>query len=356
MKNDRSPRFSPGASAMIVLLLCAPTLTFADPAKEFEKLEDQMEAAFEKYVAALAKRDETQDGNNAHVPDARLDVLAKMDALARSREGKAGGGELAIKTFIWSAMFELDGKHLFDRFQRIVKHFPAADGTEEVVTMVPDVFRISGSPAAWIQGLNKIAGSTEKKSAKVAAAFAAAQLSLQTGKLDDAREAFLRTVKLDPDSESGELAKGYIYEIDHLQIGMQAPDFTTTTVEGKKVSLKDLRGKVVLLDFWATWCGPCLAEIPHIKEAADHFKGKPFEVLAVSLDDFKEMLQSTLEQRQLPGIHTWEQAGRENAVATLYNAQVLPTWFLIDAKGIIRAKDTFGDALIPAVEKLMNKR
>jgi thiol-disulfide isomerase/thioredoxin len=341
--------------ALLIVGLLTSAVVIADPGKDFDKLEDAMESAFEAYVAALDKRSESEEGKGAPIPDSRPSVLAKMDALAAAHVGKPEGAEMALKTFIWSAMFEVDVAHLFDRFDRIAKYYPKHEGTEEIVAMVPDVFRASGAATEWIGGLNAIAKASEKKSVQVAAFFAAGQLYMQTDKIDDAKKSFQLAAKLDPDSESGEVAKGYVYEIEHLQIGMTAPDFTTTTLDGKKVSLKDLRGKVVLVDFWATWCGPCLGEIPYLKEAAKHFDGKPFEILGVSLDDFEEMLEATLDHHKLPGIHTWEEAGRENEVATLYNAQVLPTWYLIDAKGVIRAKDTFGEALIPAVEKLLKK-
>lgn len=338
---------------MLAIALLTPTVSVADPGKDFSKLEDEMESAFETYVAALAKRGETEGGEKMLVVDARVGVLEKMDSLAGAHVGRPEGAELAVKTFIWSAMFEIDASHLFDRFDRIAKYYPGHDGVDEVVTMVPDVFATSGSPAKWVDGLSAIVKAAPKKSAKLAASYAAAQLYMQIGKLPEAKTSFELAAKLDPDSELGELAKGYVYEIEHLQIGMTAPDFSTTTIGGKKVSLKALRGKVVLLDFWATWCGPCLGEIPHLKEAAKRFEGKPFEILGVSLDDSEELLEATLAHHQLAGIHTWEEAGRENEVATLYNAQVLPTWYLIDAKGVIRAKDTFGETLIPAVEKLL---
>jgi len=339
--------------AAVSFLLLNGTPTFADPAKDFEKLETQMETAFDTYVEALAKKGETEVRKDAGVHDGRPDVLKKMDAFVLANLDRPAGAEPAVKTFIWSAMFEIDAAVLQDRFSRVAQHFATYDGVDEVVAMVPDVYHLSEKPADWIRGLTAIENATPQKSIKVAAAVAIGRLSMENEKNAEAIKAFRRAVKLDPDSEQGALAKGYAYEIEHLQIGMVAPDFTTTTITGNKVSLKDLRGKVVLLDFWATWCGPCLGEIPHIKKAVKHFEGKPFEILAVSLDDMVEMLEATVKQRKLPGVQTWEEDGRENEVANLYNAQVLPTWFLIDAKGVIRAKDTFGDSLIPAVEVLL---
>ncbi len=354
MKTQTRYHFLLRGATMLLVAFAASTAVSAEPGKEFEKLEDEMEAAFETYVSALANRGEAEGDDKMPVPDARFGVLQKMDALAVGHIGKPEGADVAMKTFIWSAMFEVDGAHLFDRFDRIAKYYPKHEGAEEIVVMVPDVYRLSGSPDEWLGGLGAIARASEKKSTSAAAHFASGQLQFQNNKLEEAKKSFQLSAKLDPDSEAGELAKGYVYEIEHLQIGMIAPDFTTTTVDGKNVSLKELRGRVVLIDFWATWCGPCLGEIPHLKNAVKHFEGKPFVILGVSLDDFDELLKATLEHHKLGGIHTWEEAGRENEVATLYNAQVLPTWYLLDAKGVIRAKDTFGEGLIPAVEKILS--
>ena len=85
-------------------------------------------------------------------------------------------------------------------------------------------------------------------------------------------------------------------------------------------------------------------------------KGKPFEILAVSLDDAREFLVQIVEQKSIPGIHTWDEQGRDNPIAEMYNAFSLPSWFLLDEKGVIRARDPFGDKLIPAVESIFAKQ
>lgn len=82
-------------------------------------------------------------------------------------------------------------------------------------------------------------------------------------------------------------------------------------------------------------------------------KGKPFEILAISLDDIRELLVHVVDEQKIPGIQTWEESGRENRIAELYNANALPVWYLLDEKGVIRARDPFGDKLIPAIEGVL---
>lgn len=79
-------------------------------------------------------------------------------------------------------------------------------------------------------------------------------------------------------------------------------------------------------------------------------KGKPFEILAVSLDDTSDEALQAVKVRKIPGIHTWDKKGWESDIRLLYNIQNVPGWYLIDRSGVIRAKDPFGDKLIPAVE------
>ncbi len=78
-------------------------------------------------------------------------------------------------------------------------------------------------------------------------------------------------------------------------------------------------------------------------------KGKPFEILAISLDDHRDILAYMLKNKKVPGIHTWDDKGRENPIAEQYNVLDLPVWYLLDDKGVIRARDPFEEKLVPAV-------
>ncbi len=99
-----------------------------------------------------------------------------------------------------------------------------------------------------------------------------------------------------------------------------------------------------------------MGEIPHLKAAVSRLKNKPFEILAISLDDDRHDLVSVIKGAKVPGIHTWESTGwDENPVRNLYNVQNMPTWYLIDATGVIRARDPLGSELIPAVEAILAK-
>jgi thiol-disulfide isomerase/thioredoxin len=118
-----------------------------------------------------------------------------------------------------------------------------------------------------------------------------------------------------------------------LGAGQPAIDFDFTTLEGKKMKLSDLKGKVVYLDFWASWCGPCMRELPATKKVEEHFKGKDVVFLNVSIDEDVAAWKSAIEKKQIDGLHTCEPGGWKSPIATKYGVQSVPSYFLIDKNG-----------------------
>jgi thiol-disulfide isomerase/thioredoxin len=150
-----------------------------------------------------------------------------------------------------------------------------------------------------------------------------------------------------------EKAKSLKAFVDTLVVGKVAPDVECETLEGKKQKLSDFRGKVVVLDIWATWCGPCVAMIPHERELVEKLKDKPFALISVSADAKKETLEGFLEKQKMPWTHWWN--GQKGGVLEAYQVRFFPTIYVIDAKGVIRAKHVRGPALDAAVEKLLKE-
>lgn len=134
-------------------------------------------------------------------------------------------------------------------------------------------------------------------------------------------------------------------------IGALAPDFTLNNTTGEAVSLSDYRGKIVLLDFWASWCGPCRRENPNVVSLYQQYNHKGFEVLGVSLDgkrsgaDPKAAWLKAIEQDQLSWANLSDLQGFESPIAKLYGIQSIPSTFLIDAEGIIIARNLRGTEL-----------
>lgn len=128
-------------------------------------------------------------------------------------------------------------------------------------------------------------------------------------------------------------------------IGSVLPEFKQNDVNGKSVSLSSFRGKYVLVDFWASWCGPCRAENPNVVKAYNAYKGKGFTILGVSLDQDKTKWLEAIKKDGLTWTHVSDLKYWNNEVAVKFGIQSIPANFLIDPKGVIIGKDLRGEDL-----------
>lgn len=127
-------------------------------------------------------------------------------------------------------------------------------------------------------------------------------------------------------------------------LNTKAPDFTGKTISGDEVHLTDLEGKVVLLDFWASWCGPCRKELPFLVDLYRENKDAPFEIIAVNIDTEQENMDDFLAslKTRVPFIVL---ADREAALPPVYKLEAMPTSVFIDAQGVLRFRhDGFRDS------------
>lgn len=147
--------------------------------------------------------------------------------------------------------------------------------------------------------------------------------------------------------------KSKIDILKKVAIGQPAPDFTLDTPEGTPMSLSSLKGKVVLIDFWASWCGPCRRENPHMVELYKELNPKGVEFFGVSLDENREKWLKAIEDDGLVWKHVSDLKGWNSAASKLYGVNGIPCTYLIDQNGTIVAKKVFGDELKAEIEKLL---
>ncbi|HEY4877876.1 MAG TPA: redoxin domain-containing protein [Candidatus Acidoferrales bacterium] len=164
-------------------------------------------------------------------------------------------------------------------------------------------------------------------------------------KQDDAAKArFEQYAKMKPaDDPTHQRALRYISDPELARARM-APPFAVTTLDGQHISMDDLQGKVVLLDFWATWCGPCREALPHIRELAKKFQGQPLVILSVSLDSDEDKWKEFVAANGM----TWPQyrdGGFTSPISKMFSVTAIPHTFTIDADGVLQ-DEHIGDASI----------
>lgn len=145
-----------------------------------------------------------------------------------------------------------------------------------------------------------------------------------------------------------------------LEIGNRAPDLAFQSPEGKTIALSELRGKLVLIDFWASWCMPCRVENPNLVNVYETYKGKKFTdgdgftIYSVSLDKTKEAWLEAIEKDNLEwDAHVSDLKGWDAVPAAIYQVEAIPANFLIDGKGIIIAKNLRAEALGKTMESFL---
>ena len=125
--------------------------------------------------------------------------------------------------------------------------------------------------------------------------------------------------------------------------------------KGRDLKLTQYRGKALLVNFWASWCGACKKEMPNVIKTYNKYKDQGFEVLGISLDDKKSALDSYLKEKNITWRQFFDGKGWKNDIAQQYNISSIPATFLLDKKGIIRAVDLRGELLEKQIEKILKE-
>jgi thiol-disulfide isomerase/thioredoxin len=141
-----------------------------------------------------------------------------------------------------------------------------------------------------------------------------------------------------------------------LAIGSEPVAFDVKSIKGERLSPAAYKGKVLLIDFWATWCGPCIQEMPNVKSMYSKYHQKGFEIVGISLDQQREKLDRYLESQGIEWPQYFDGKWWNNDVAVSYGVKSIPTTILVDRKGKIRFKSLRGKQLEAAVEQLLAEK
>jgi len=148
-----------------------------------------------------------------------------------------------------------------------------------------------------------------------------------------------------PSSSSVDKFKLKMDKIATVAVGKTAPELVLNDPDGKSINLSSLKGKYVLIDFWASWCGPCRQENPNVVKMYSKFKSKGFEIYGVSLDDEKDNWIAAIKKDKLTWAHVSDLKGWQSEAASIYQVTGIPATYLLDKEGKIIAKNLRGKAL-----------
>ncbi|MGJ8684284.1 MAG: TlpA family protein disulfide reductase [Nonlabens sp.] len=163
---------------------------------------------------------------------------------------------------------------------------------------------------------------------------------------------------LEGDVKNSPIAKSlenYLMKFEKTAIGVKAPYFEGKTPEGNILKLDDVLGKVTLIDFWASWCGPCRRENPNVVRAYKKYHDKGFNIISVSLDkqNAEAAWKAAIEKDEMDWNHISRLMHWQDPIAKLYNVTGIPATFLLDENGVIIAKNLRGQALHDKLEELL---
>ena len=169
--------------------------------------------------------------------------------------------------------------------------------------------------------------------------------------------------KIKTDYPQSEIARNIDQAVDALEkqeasasqlaVGKPFPPFTEKDLNGKPLALADFKGKIVLIDFWATWCGPCVEELPNVLAAYQKYHDKGFEIVGISLDQNRDALTGFIKERGMTWPQYFDGLGWKSKLGQQYGIQSIPNTFLLDKDGIIIAKNLRGSGLTNKLATLL---
>lgn len=271
----------------------------------------------------------------------------------RSMERSAGGSQETMMTMI----AKMEG--LFKGF--IAKYPESVEAKDARFQLGLIYTTLQRGPEAVVQLREYIATSEGENVDKVGYAhYYLAEALKASDEFDEARKHYQTFITDYPTANpqavaQAKMAMEDLETLKKLAIGADPIDFSVKGINGESLDLDNYKGKVVLLDFWATWCAPCRVEMPNVVRLHEKYGDEGFEIIGVSLDQNRTAFDRYIRANNMAWSHYFDGRGWSNEIAMKYKIRSIPATFLIDRRGKIRYRSIRGKALEDAVQKLLGE-
>ena len=292
-------------------------------------------------------------------PDAAYKADPKFVAAMADGKKLTGTGELNFAADAYRKANKIAGGRCADCLHQVITlqmkmgDYKAAAGTAGELTAIA-VTPLEKSAAEALQGQALYAQGGEKPKptqlqdadqalraaiaddpANVTALFVDGEVLARMGQMDAARQQFEHCLACESPADPSYLRTKHFVENPVLSYAKRAPAFTVTALDGTKFTLDEMGGRVVLIDFWATWCGPCNEELPHMKKIAKEFAGQPLVIISVSWDSDDAKWKEFVTRNEM----TWVQYRDANhELSKRFGINAIPHYFTIDSDGVLTSE------------------